>query len=56
MCISNTSDCVEKISIIMAPYQKVYTFDRRPTASIESDRDYLEFIENETVSSFVLSE
>ena len=56
MCISNTGDCVEKISIIMAPYQKVYTFDQRPTASIESDRDYLEFIENETVSSFVLSE
>ena len=40
----------------MAPYQKVYTYDRKPTASIESDRDYLEFIENETVSSLVMNE
>ena len=40
--------------VVSSP-SRVY-IDQRPNASIESDRDYLEFIENETVSSFVLSE
>ena len=40
----------------MAPYQKMSTYDRRPTASIENDKDYLEFLESETVPVCALRE
>lgn len=43
-------DVIEKISVILSPYQMMTEARPARSSSLEEDPDYLLFLENETVS------